>query len=271
MNYNHNLNIDKALFYAISDAEEYDATIRLTVPYYDIIHKTLIDIFRYHFQQNSQTKSLFLDIGAGTGTEAIAVLKEFPQFSAVAVDLAAPMKLAFDENYNKIIGRLAEKRYTYIVEDIFKLDFNRQISNTPSEYTNYKKLAAISAYCIHHFTIEGKEIIYRKMFDFLDKGGMLVNIDLFNYQSKIISEYAHDFDIQYINDQFENPSPEYISSQKIPITLRKALKDNWIEHMNQDNILNSVEEQIELLKKIGFTQVECVFKYLQQGIIVAIK
>jgi len=181
MNYSHKLNIDKALFYAISDAEEYDATIRLTVPYYDIIHKTLIDIFKYHFKENSHPKSVFLDIGAGTGTEAISVLKTFPQFSAIAVDIAPPMKLAFDVNYNKILGKSEAKRYNYIIDDIFNLHFNDQTNNTPSEYINHKKLAAISAYCIHHFNMEGKRIIYRKMFDFLDSGGMLLNIDLFNY------------------------------------------------------------------------------------------
>jgi len=41
--------------------------------------------------------------------------------------------------------------------------------------------------------------------------------------------------------------------------------------MNYDNILDSVESQIEILKKIGFKEVECVFKYFQQGIIVAVK
>lgn len=269
-------NKGKEFFYAMSDAQEYDSTIRLTVPYYDLIHKTLLDVFYYHFGVNrnnvkpNEIEGVILDIGAGTGTEAISLLKSFQNLNVIAIDIARPMEVAFRENYLKIIKDSSYRRYKYIVDDIFKLEFSSG-ENKLYPYQDKKRIAAISAYCIHHFTLEDKEEVYKKMFDFLDDGGLFVNIDLFNYKSNVISKYAHHFDIEYIKNEFDSPSHEYIESQNIPIELRQKLKEKWLNHMEHDNILNSVESQIDILKKVGFKDVECVFKYFQQGIIIATK
>lgn len=277
MNNKHYDDIEKALFYAMSDAKEYDATIRLTVPYYDLIHNTLIDILNYHFGvtinnvNRNDIDGIFLDVGAGTGTETISVLKTFPKLNSLSIDIAPAMKLAFDENYDKCFDQSSEKRFKYIVDDIFNLDFNKETNSILLEYNQHKKVAAISAYCIHHFPLEEKRIIYKKMYDFLDDGGILVNLDLFNYKSQKVSEYAHHFDIEYIKREFDNPSPEYVSSQNMPIDIRNTLKSKWVGHMNDDNILDTIESQMEILREIGFKDVECIFKYIQQGIIIAIK
>ncbi len=276
MNNKHYDDIEKALFYAMSDAKEYDATIRLTVPYYDLIHKTLIDILKYHFGvsmsniNSEDIEGVFLDIGAGTGMETISLLKEFPKLTALAVDIAAPMKIAFEENYRKIAENNQQLRYSYIIDDIFNCDFSG-VKDDAFNILGKRKLAALSAYCIHHFIYKDKIKIYQKMYDFLDEGGMMINIDLFNYKSKTISKYAHHFDLEYIKNEFDDPSPDYVESRKMSITQRERLKQDWVKHMEDDNILDSIESQIDGLKSIGFSNVECIFKYFQQGIIVATK
>lgn len=271
-----NSNKDNQFFYAMTDAQEYDATIRLTVPYYDLIHKTLIDILKYHWGVNMNNirpediEGWVLDLGAGTGKETISLLSEFPNLSALAVDIAPPMKDAFEENYKKIIRDNNQLRYNYVIDDIFNCNFSGS-QDAEFKILGKKKLAALSAYCIHHFVYEDIIKVYQKMYDFLDKGGIMINVDLFNYESEAISRYAHHFDIEYIKNEFDNPSPDYIESRKLPVAQRQRLKLDWVNHMEKDNILDTIDSQIEGLKKIGFTNVECVFKYFQQGIIVAIK
>jgi SAM-dependent methyltransferase len=270
------LNTDNQFFYAMSDAQEYDATIRLTVPYYDLIHKTLIDILKYHFRitindiKTDNIEGVFLDLGAGTGQESMSLLKEFPKLTALAIDIAPPMKIAFEENYMKLDNGHQQQRYNYIIDDIFNCDFSGS-KDVEFKILGKKKLAAISAYCIHHFVYEDKIKVYQKMYDFLDIGGMMINVDLFNYESEAISKYAHHFDLEYIKKEFDDPSPEYLESKKISVTQRQRLKLEWVNHMEKDNVLDSIESQIEGLKNIGFKNVECIFKYFQQGIIIATK
>src|SRR6267154_5603542 len=109
------------------------------------------------------------------------------------------------------------------------------------------------------------------MYEFLDPGGILINIDLFNYKDKLISKYAHDFDIDYIRKQFDNPDPEFIEGARLTQELRVDLKRKWVDHMNKDNLLDPVETHLEILRGLGFSAVECVFRCFQQGVIVAIK
>lgn len=96
-------------------------------------------------------------------------------------------------------------------------------------------------------------------------------MDLFNYESDSVKTQAHISDIEYIKREFDNPSPQFKNSKKIPLKKRQVLKEKWIKHMHEDNILDSVESQIKILKEIGFTDVECVFKYWQQGVLFAKK
>lgn len=272
-----NKQIEKKYFYALTEAQEYDATIRLTVPLYDLLHQTIIDILKYHFgywESNAklkQPKGLVLDVGAGSGVESMSILKEFNELKVLAVDMAAPMKTAFEENYNKYIGGDINERVQYWVEDIFNCDFLKLNTFLNNNFQGLKRQVAVSAYCIHHFKLEKKREIYQKMYDFLDNGGILINLDLFNYESKQISKYAHHFDIEFIKNEFDNPSEAFIESRKLPMEVRMDFKEKWVVHMEQDNILDTVESQITILKEIGFSNVECVAKYFQQGLIIATK
>lgn len=268
-----NAMLHEKFFFAADDAEYYDNTIELTVPYYQVVHKTMIDILNYHFgvefgKKYRSVKGIILDVGAGTGKESISVLNNFPNLHTLAVDLCEPMMDIYEQNYKAKFGVKGRKRYRYFVEDIMT------ISETDEEVKNYfesKKQngckAAISAYCIHHFPLAEKKEIYQKMFDFLEPGGILINMDLFNYESSTVKLQAHYMDIEYIKKEFDNPSPQFKKSRKIPAKKRAELRDKWVHHMNNDNILDSVESQIQLLKEIGFEDVECVFKYWQQGVI----
>lgn len=269
--------LQKKFFFASDDAEYYDNTIELTVPYYAAIHQTMIDILNYHFgvgfgSKFKKIKGIVLDVGAGTGKESISVLKNFPNLSVLAIDLSPSMQHIFDKNYNRRFGIKARKRYKYVVEDITTVSEN---DASIIKYYNSKNQvgckAAISAYCIHHFPLEEKKEVYQKMYDFLEPGGILINMDLFNYISDSVKTQAHLSDIDYIKREFDNPSQQFKKSRKIPVEKRQRLKEKWIQHMNNDNKLDSIEAQISILKDIGFTDVECVFKYWQQGILFAKK
>lgn len=259
----------------MSESKLYDATIQLTVPYYDLIHKTLIDILNYHFGSSNEPdankiEGVFLDVGAGTGKESLSILKAFPRLNVLAIDLAEQMKEEFKNNYHEVFGD-GPRRYAFLVSDILNPGLDVTSSDYLRPFDQKNRVAAVSAYCIHHFELDKKREVYKRMYDFLEQRGIMVNIDLFSYRSKEVAKHAHEFDIEYIKSQFDNPNREFVESLQLPYETRMDLKDKWIDHMKYDNILEPVDTQIEMLRGIGFTQVECVFRYFQQGIIVAIK
>ena len=76
-------------FYAEYDAGMYDETIELAVPEYQLIHKSLIDFLDYYFctirgKTCDEVFGTVIDIGAGTGTESISILKKFPNHAQFA-------------------------------------------------------------------------------------------------------------------------------------------------------------------------------------------
>lgn len=269
--------LQERFFFASDDAEYYDDTIQLTVPYYALIHQIMNDILNYHFgvifgKKFKNIKGIVLDVGAGTGKESISVLNNFPNLNVLAIDLCPPMEHIFERSYRVKFGSRAKKRYKYVIDDITTISENDEaITKYYSEKKQSGCKAAISAYCIHHFPLKEKKDVYKKMFDFLEPGGILINMDLFNYESVSVKRQAHLADINYIKREFENPSPQFKSSRKIPLKKRRALKEKWLKHMQEDNILDSVESQVKILKDIGFIDVECVFKYWQQGVLIAKK
>jgi tRNA (cmo5U34)-methyltransferase len=276
MSLNNNL-LEEKFFFAVDDAEYYDDTIELTVPYYAVIHQTMIDILNYHlsvtFGENFKNiNGIVLDVGAGTGKESISVLNNFPNLNILAIDLCAPMQDIFERNYKAKFGESVQPRYKYVIDDITKISEHDEAITKYYDDKNQKGCrAAISAYCIHHFPLTEKKEVYQKMFDLLEPGGILINMDLFNYKSESVKTQAHNFDIEYIKREFDNPSPQFVYSRKIPLEKRLILKEKWVKHMYNDNILDSVEVQVEMLQKIGFKDVECVFKYWQQGVLIARK
>jgi len=269
--------LHEKFFFAGDDAAYYDDTIELTVPYYSLIHQTMIDILDYHFgvtfgEEFKKIRGIVLDVGAGTGKESISVLNNFPNLHVLAIDLCPPMQDIFEHNYQLKFGAMVGKRYKYVIDDITTISVKDEaITQYYIDKDQKGCKAAISAYCIHHFPLKEKKEVYQKMFDFLEPGGILINMDLFNYESESVRTQAHFSDIEYIKREFENPSPQFENSRKIPLEKRQMLKEKWLHHMFNDNILDSVESQIQILKEIGFKDVECVFKYWQQGVLVAKK
>lgn len=272
---NFDKSIEEKFFFSMSESELYDATIQLTVPFYNVVHKTLIDVLKYHFgiafgTNPNKIRGNFLDVGAGTGKESLSVLKTFPNLNVYAVDISPKMKEEFTDNYVNLLDD-EKKRMEFKVADIRDLTFPKDLKDLPDSLRMNHRVCALSAYCIHHYNLDEKAKIYQKMFDFLEPGGILINIDLFNYKSTKYSEYADHFDIEFIKEKFNNPPDEFKQKSRLNTESLQKLKTLWINHYQQDNCLDPVETQMEILEQIGFKDVECIFKYFQQGVIVGTK
>lgn len=259
-------------FYAKQASELYDDTIGLVCPFYDIAQEMMFEFISMHLKDCKGIKWV-LDIGAGTGAESIKIMKLFDEVNVVAIDFTKEMKKVYEKNILKNTLKNDGKRYLYLVEDVLskKITPDFLLSHIRDKDSVKKYTAAVSAYTIHHYSLKEKISIYQKVYNSLEDGGVFVNIDLYNYVSKIMSRVSHQAELQWITNQFENPDKKYDKARKISKKDRQVLSTAWINHYNYDNILHTVEKQVDILRKVGFKDVESPYRYYENGLIWAKK
>jgi ubiquinone/menaquinone biosynthesis C-methylase UbiE len=78
----------KTYFGSFDTVRRYDSTIDAIVPYYRVVHQTIIQLIGSNVKDAAGT---VLDIGSGTGMEAIPILQQFPNLSIVTLDYSQAM------------------------------------------------------------------------------------------------------------------------------------------------------------------------------------
>ena len=102
-----------------------------------------------------------LDLGCGTGLELEEYFKLCPTASVTGIDLAPGMLRAMQEKFK-------DKRVTPILGSYFSLPFGVSVYD-----------AAVSVESLHHFTMEEKIPLYRKLCAALRPEGYLILTDYF--------------------------------------------------------------------------------------------
>lgn len=258
---------NERFFYAEYDAGMYDDTIALTTPLYNEAINVLTKLVLEQCKSINTEQINLLDIGAGTGNESIQLMKTNENIYTIAIDLCGPMGNEYERNYKREIKDPDKKRFKYFVDDIFDIR-DTELKTLLSEM---KFQIIISAYTLHHYTEQEKELLFKRLYDILDDGGIFINLDLFSFDSPLMSEFTDKESFVFIDKEFRNPGDEFLFAQKIPLDERLRLMELWIKHYKYDNILTPIENQKECLDKIGFSQTSIPFMYLQNGLIWAKK
>jgi tRNA (cmo5U34)-methyltransferase len=268
----------RKFFYAEQEAGMYDETIELVVPQYNLMQHSIIELLKYHFGiyegvSSESVRGIILDIGSGTGAESIRILKEFPNVKIVALDLCNPMFEQFKVNYSKTFGndKPVDERCTFIQGDILDEVVLTELAEhyLGSEHHGY--IAIVSAFAIHHLSVEQKYRAYQIMYQLLKEGGVMLNGDLYKYRSDRLSQYAHEYDMRWISQQFKNPNEEFKKAKNFQRYDLDNLSIAWRNHYLYDNLLGSIEDQLDMIKEIGFREYGNPFSYWQVGILYGLK
>lgn len=118
---------------------------------------------------------VFVDLGAGTGAAARAVLDRYPQARAVLADYSSQM---MEQGRRELTGY--EGRYAYVEFDLGSGCWPATLTDRTGDGSLLaagEPAAVISSLCVHHLPDERKKQLFAEILDFLPAGGWYLNYD----------------------------------------------------------------------------------------------
>jgi ubiquinone/menaquinone biosynthesis C-methylase UbiE len=214
-----------------------------------------------------------LDIGCGTGAEAISLLRQMPNLLLVGVDLCQPMLDKFTEKATE--AGVSPERYILHSIDILESTAGDQIRQlTKKSFATERFNIILSAFTLHHFETTQKAEVFRLVLDLLQNNGIFLFGDLFNYkdESSWLTDVIQNWELSWIAKNFEDKANLVATDGKIQEAGKLLdLKDEWLHHYLNDNRLGGIVNQMQLLRNAGFYEVGNPFRYWQVGLLWARK
>jgi len=274
----------KKFFYATElNAGMYDATVDFVVPQYKNMHDVMIDLMDRSFRQVAQTSmsscsTVALEIGSGTGALSIPLLGKFPLSKLVAVDFSPPMNILFRKSFAAAFpSEDIDSRVRFVEADILgEHGRPESLRSVLAEFTNGLNSsfdAVVTALTLHHFERAEKMEVYTRMFRVLKSQGLLLNGDLFSYESRHLTDFAKNFDVTWIKEKFEARAVAVESAGESKDLDSKTASDwrrlgsLWQKHYEEDNLLDSTEIQELMLRFTGFRHTGVPFRFWEGGIL----
>jgi tRNA (cmo5U34)-methyltransferase len=181
----------------------------------------------------------FVDLGAGTGAAARAVLDRYPASSAVLADYSPQM---MEEGRRALAGY--EGRYRYVEIDM-------AAGRWPAELDGGRP-AMISSLCVHHLPDDRKQGLFGEVFDRLVPGGWYLNYDPVAGGDPAVEEHW-----QRVQDR-RDPGAAAHRAHRTPE--EQARWDNHVRH------IAPLDPQLGFLRSAGFEAVDVYWKELDHVI-----
>ncbi|MCX7748417.1 MAG: class I SAM-dependent methyltransferase [Clostridia bacterium] len=206
------------------EAQEFDEIIRKLIPYYEQMLKALTASIPF----GKGEKISVLDLGCGTGTIAKKVKELFPNARISCLDLAknmvemAKIKL---KNFEDI---------QYYVGEFEHFEF-------PEKYD-----VVVSSLALHHLVTEKDKIhFYSQIHKALNQNGVFYNADV------VLGSNSH------LQDLYMKKWVEYMK-RNVP---EEEVESKWMKTYEEEDSPAKLMDHIEWLKKLGFADVDVVWKY----------
>ena len=177
----------------------------------------------------------FLDIGAGTGPAARAILDLFPASTAILADFSDQMM----DEAKKVMAPY-EGRYRFVSFDMTKGIWPDDI---PSDLE-----AVVTSQCVHHIDDERKQALFSEIFDHLRHGGWYVNFDPVNTEDPIVDAAWQRANVRIDPEEAEK------EMHRTPEQHRRY--ENHVRYMIP------LEPQLDMLRQAGYQGIDIYFKHL---------
>ncbi|RYV52310.1 class I SAM-dependent methyltransferase [Pengzhenrongella frigida] len=186
----------------------------------------------------AQDAFTFLDLGAGTGSAARAILDLYPRSTAVLTDFSAPMMAVGEAEMAPFAGR-----FRYLEFDMSTGDWPGAI---PAAFD-----AVVTSMCIHHMPDHRKAGLFTEIFDHLAPGGWYLNYDSVSSADPLVTAtWNRVIDLD-------------------PEAARKRLHGTAEERARRENhrqYLIPLPQQLDYLRAAGFQGIDVYWKHLDDVI-----
>lgn len=203
-------------------ARDYDKQRRLFIPCFDDFYGMAIESLTLTISE-----PFILDIGAGTGLLTEMVLRKYPFAHVELIDISSDMLQVAEQRLRTYPNVIITNSY---INDI-------QINRNRHD-------AIVSSLAIHHLTDEDKIKLYHKIYHSLKRNGLFIHAE------QVLASNEH-LQRVYHNTWLEKITHSGLSEEAIKQGLERVKLDKR----------TPLETQLNWLKEIGFSNVDCLYKY----------
>jgi tRNA (cmo5U34)-methyltransferase len=205
--------------------KQYDLQIRQTVPRYDDALELLVAVSG----RTCPAPRTILELGVGTGNLAALLLAAFPDAHLTGIDLVPDfLGVAHDR-----LSRFGD-RVRLVEADVAAFDFGTGVD------------VAVTSFVLHHTGDTVKRAVYERVHACLNGDGFFANIDFVDATTACCSGIFDDLRVGYM--------------RQAGLT-NERIETEYVEHRKLERP-TPIAVQLEWLRDIGFTDVECFWKYL---------
>jgi tRNA (cmo5U34)-methyltransferase len=197
---------------------------------------TILQSFYKHFLKDGRQKTI-LDLGCGDGIITHEILKVDGSVSATLLDGSGDMLNNARERLKgfKNVQFICASFHDILEKKVLKQNFD----------------FVVSSLAIHHLTMDEKKSLFKKMHSHLYTDGYFVNIDVILSPTDVLEQWYMSLWREWINEKRNSLGIEgnYYDG------IIRRYKDNT------DNKPDTLDNQLNALKSIGFKNVDCFYKY----------
>jgi len=278
----------RTFFFAEAGAQYYDVIEELIQPFMGLIHDTMASLVEYALGDAGKKPPggnvTVLDVGSGSGAEALRVLARFPEAQIVSVDFSESMNAEFKKKLDSAFPGAIESGQVKLLEsDFFSPACEPQTlcGHLGNPETGYD--AVLCGFMLHHYPYDAKREAYQRMHDVLRDGGTLVHGDLFSFGSERLARWAHAFGEQWIQGSFSAVSDDVRSAMAGVGHRPEDVLAQWIDHWNNTHVLDALENILPnvrpetsqssplscraALSAAGFRESGCPFRLWDAGVL----
>ena len=197
---------------------------------------SIVKSFYKHFLKDKPQRRI-LDLGCGDGVITEELLKTGDYLSATLVDGSTDM-------LEKAKKRLKGFRDVCFIRASFQEIIAGNILREHFDFI-------VSSLSIHHLTMEEKKSLYQKMYSYLNYDGYFLNVDVILAPTESIEHW------------YMSLWQEWIAERKALLGIESSYGDDIMCRYkdNKDNKPDTLDNQINALKRAGFKEVDCYYKY----------
>jgi tRNA (cmo5U34)-methyltransferase len=215
------------------------------------IFEVMRSFYNYFLKNNQKSAVKAIDLGCGDGKITEELLKLDPKMKVILIDGSSEM-----------LKHAQERLKSFNNLEYLQKTFQELISeNKP--FSGIKLV--VSSLAIHHLTLKEKEDLYRFIYNTLSKGGFFLNIDVVASPSAPLEDWYLKLWEEWIlqkekkmNNKYNHSNEKASADEKLP----ESFSFIPVKYKNNpDNLPDSLETQLDMLKTIGFQNVDCYYKY----------